>query len=171
MWRMVNVIIDGKSVEVEKGSTVLLAAQKAGVHIPTLCYLKDVNAIGACRVCLVEVKGAKALQPACVYPVSDGLEVHTNTPKVREARKAVVELLLSNHPADCLTCVRSGNCELQTMAQQMGIREIRFEGEKSTFPIDDRSVAIVRDPNKCILCRRCVASLPKGTGHQHFRFG
>ena len=130
---MVNVIIDGKSVEVEKGSTVLLAAQKAGVHIPTLCYLKDVNAIGACRVCLVEVKGAKALQPACVYPVSDGLEVHTNTPKVREARKAVVELLLSNHPADCLTCVRSGNCELQTMAQQMGIREIRFEGEKSTF--------------------------------------
>ena len=96
---MVNVIIDGKSVEVEKGSTVLLAAQKAGVHIPTLCYLKDVNAIGACRVCLVEVKGAKALQPACVYPVSDGLEVHTNTPKVREARKAVVELLLSNHPA------------------------------------------------------------------------
>lgn len=99
---MVNVIIDGKSVEVEKGSTVLLAAQKAGVHIPTLCYLKDVNAIGACRVCLVEVKGAKALQPACVYPVSDGLEVHTNTPKVREARKAVVELLLSNHPGRLL---------------------------------------------------------------------
>ena len=161
---MVNVIIDGKSVEVEKGSTVLLAAQKAGVHIPTLCYLKDVNAIGACRVCLVEVKGAKALQPACVYPVSDGLEVHTNTPKVREARKAVVELLLSNHPADCLTCVRSGNCELQTMAQQMGIREIRFEGEKSTFPIDDRSVAIVRDPNKCILCRRCVATCQKVQG-------
>ena len=90
---MVNVIIDGKAVEVEKGSTVLQAAQKAGVHIPTLCYLKDVNAIGACRVCLVEIKGAKALQPSCVYPVSEGLEVHTNTAKVREARKAVVELL------------------------------------------------------------------------------
>ncbi len=131
---MVNVIIDGVSVQVEKGTTVLEAARKAGINIPTLCYLKDVNAIGACRVCLVEVKGAKALQPSCVYPVSEGLEVLTNTAKVREARKAVVELLLSNHPADCLTCVRSGKCELQTLAQQMGIREVRFTGEQSVFP-------------------------------------
>jgi len=161
---MVNVIIDGKAVEVEKGSTVLQAAQKAGINIPTLCYLKDVNAIGACRVCLVEVKGAKALQPSCVYPVSEGLEVLTNTPKVREARKAVVELLLSNHPADCLKCVRNGNCELQVLARQMGIRDIRFEGEQTTYPVDDRSVAIVRDPNKCVLCRRCIATCEKVQG-------
>lgn len=161
---MVNVIIDGVSVQVEKGTTVLEAARKAGINIPTLCYLKDVNAIGACRVCLVEVKGAKALQPSCVYPVSEGLEVLTNTAKVREARKAVVELLLSNHPADCLTCVRSGKCELQTLAQQMGIREIRFAGEQSVFPVDDRSVAIVRDPNKCVLCRRCEAVCQKVQG-------
>ena len=124
---MVNVIIDGVQVQVEKGTTVLQAAQKAGINIPTLCYLKDVNAIGACRVCLVEIKGAKALQPSCVYPVSEGLEVLTNTAKVREARKAVVELLLSNHPADCLNCVRSGSCELQNLAQQMGIREKRSQ--------------------------------------------
>lgn len=161
---MVNVIIDGVTVQVEKGATVLQAAQKAGINIPTLCYLKDVNAIGACRVCLVEIKGAKALQPSCVYPVSEGLEVLTNTAKVREARKAVVELLLSNHPADCLNCVRSGSCELQTLAHQMGIRENRFLGEQSVFPIDDRSVAIVRDPNKCVYCRRCEAVCKKVQG-------
>ena len=161
---MVNVIIDGVSVQVEKGSTILQAAQKAGINIPTLCYLKDVNQIGACRVCLVEVKGAKALQPSCVYPVTEGLEVMTNTAKVREARKGVVELLLSNHPADCLNCVRSGNCELQNLAQQMGIRKNRFEGEQSTFPIDERSVAIVRDPNKCVYCRRCEAVCSKVQG-------
>ncbi len=161
---MVNVIIDGVSVQVEKGTTVLEAARKAGINIPTLCYLKDVNAIGACRVCLVEVKGAKALQPSCVYPVSEGLEVLTNTAKVLEARKAVIELLLSNHPADCLTCVRSGKCELQALAQQMGIREVRFTGEQSVFPVDDRSVAIVRDPNKCVLCHRCEAVCKKVQG-------
>ena len=161
---MVNVIIDGVSVQVEKGSTILQAAQKAGINIPTLCYLKDVNQIGACRVCLVEVKGAKALQPSCVYPVTEGLEVMTNTAKVREARKGVVELLLSNHPADCLNCVRSGSCELQNLAQQMGIRKNRFEGEQSTFPIDERSVAIVRDPNKCVYCRRCEAVCSKVQG-------
>ena len=161
---MVNVIIDGVSVQVEKGSTILQAAQKAGINIPTLCYLKDVNQIGACRVCLVEVKGAKALQPSCVYPVSEGLEVMTNTAKVREARKGVVELLLSNHPADCLNCVRSGNCELQNLAHQMGIRKNRFSGEQSTFPIDERSAAIVRDPNKCVYCRRCEAVCSKVQG-------
>ena len=133
---MVNVMIDGVSVQVEAGSTVLQAAQKAGINIPTLCYLKDVNQLGACRVCLVEVKGAKALQPSCVYPVREGLEVYTNTAKVREARKGVVELLLSNHPSDCLNCVRSGNCELQQLAHQMGIRKVRFTGEQSTFPVD-----------------------------------
>lgn len=161
---MVNVIIDGVSVAVEKGTTVLQAAQKGGVNIPTLCYLKDVNQVGACRVCLVEIKGAKALQPSCVYPVTEGLEVFTNTAKVRESRKAVVELLLSNHPTDCLTCVRSGSCELQSLAQQLGIRDVRFYGEQSVFPIDDRSVSIVRDPNKCILCRRCESVCTKVQG-------
>lgn len=158
---MVNVIIDGVAVQIEKGDTILHASQKAGINIPTLCYLKNVNQIGACRVCLVEVKGAKALQPSCVYPVTEGLEVFTNTAKVREARKAVVELLLSNHPSDCLSCIRSGSCELQNLAQQMGIRKVRFAGEQSTFPIDERSVAIVRDQNKCVLCRRCEAVCKK----------
>lgn len=152
---MVNVIIDGVSVSIEKGKTILQASQKAGINIPTLCYLKDVNQLGACRVCLVEVKGARALQPSCVYPVTEGLEVFTNTAKVREARKAVVELLLSNHPAECLTCVRSGSCELQSLAKQLDIKEIRFYGEQSVFPIDERSASIVRDQNKCVLCRRC----------------
>jgi len=161
---MVNVIIDGVSVQAEAGSTVLEAAQKAGINIPTLCYLKDINQIGACRVCLVEIKGAKALQPSCVYPVSEGLEVYTNTAKVREARKGVVELLLSNHPSDCLNCVRNGSCELQDLAHQMGIRKNRFIGEQSTFPVDERSVAIVRDPNKCVYCRRCEAVCSKVQG-------
>ena len=161
---MVNVIIDGVSVQVEAGSTVLEAAQKAGINIPTLCYLKDINQIGACRVCLVEVKGAKALQPSCVYPVTEGLEVYTNTAKVREARKGVVELLLSNHPSDCLNCVRNGSCELQDLAHQMGIRKNRFLGAQSTFEVDERSVAIVRDPNKCVYCRRCEAVCSKVQG-------
>ena len=118
---MINIKINDIPLQVEEGTTILKAARKLNIYIPTLCYLKDVNQIGACRVCLVEVKGAKALQPSCVYPVTEGLEVMTNTAKVREARKGVVELLLSNHPADCLNCVRSGNCELQNLAQQMGI--------------------------------------------------
>jgi len=154
---MVNVIIDGKSVQVPEGSTVLEAAKIAGVDIPTLCYLKDVNEIGACRMCVVEIKGARALQAACVYPVNEGLEVYTNSAKVRKARKATLELILSNHDKKCLTCVRNKNCELQTLADSLGVDTLRFEGENKVHEIDAVSPSIVRDNNKCILCRRCVS--------------
>lgn len=152
---MVNVIIDGVKVQVPEGSTVLEAAKTAGIEIPTLCFLKDINAIGACRVCVVEIKGARNLQAACVYPVAEGLEVYTNTPKVREARKVTLELILSNHDRKCLTCPRNRNCELQKLADTLGIDEIRYMGENEKYEIDDKSPSIVRDNNKCILCRRC----------------
>ena len=154
---MIKVTIDGVQVEVPEGSTALEAARAANIDIPTLCYLKDINEIGACRMCLVEVKGARSLQAACVYKVSDGMEIFTNTPTVREARKVNLELILSNHDRKCLTCVRSQNCELQDLAQKLGVDDIRFEGEMIDRPVDDFSPSIVRDPNKCILCRRCVA--------------
>lgn len=155
---MVNITINGKEVSVPKGYTVLDAARESGIHIPTLCYLKGVNEIGACRMCLVEIKGARALQAACVYPVSEGLEIYTNSAKVKEARKATLELILSNHERKCLTCTRNKNCELQTLSEELGIDEIRFEGENTNYPIDDLSPSIVRDNNKCVLCRRCVAT-------------
>ena len=154
---MVKVTIDGFQVEVPKGSTVLEAAKAANIDIPTLCYLKGINEIGACRMCLVEVKGARALQASCVYPVSDGMEVKTNTPAVREARRVNLELILSNHDRNCLTCVRNQNCELQELSQKLGVDSIRFEGESINYSVDDFSPSIVRDPNKCILCRRCVS--------------
>lgn len=161
---MVNVTIDGHKVSVPEEYTVLEAAQKAGIDIPTLCYLKEINKIGACRVCLVEIKGGKGLQASCVYPVREGLEVFTNTPAVREARKAVVELLISNHPQDCLKCSRSQNCELQALAKKLGITDIRFKGEISTNKSDKSSSAIERNPDKCVLCRRCVAVCAKVQG-------
>jgi NADP-reducing hydrogenase subunit HndD len=154
---MVKVTVDGIQVEVPKGSTALEAARAANIDIPTLCYLKDINEIGACRMCIVEVKGAKSLQASCVYPVSDGMEIRTNTPAVREARKVNLELILSAHDRKCLTCVRNQNCELQELAEKLGVDDIRFEGERLEYPIDDFSPSIVRDPNKCILCRRCVS--------------
>ncbi|HOO56099.1 MAG TPA: NADH-dependent [FeFe] hydrogenase, group A6 [bacterium] len=153
----VTVNIDGKDVKVPMGSTVLEAAKLANIHIPTLCYLKDVQAIGACRMCVVEVVGSRTLQASCVFPVAEGMVVKTNTPLVRSARKMVLELLLSDHRMDCPTCPRNMNCELQKLAEEMGIREIRYEGEKSTPVVDDSSPALVRDSSKCILCRRCVS--------------
>jgi len=154
---MVNLTIDGQEVRVPEGSTVLEAAQKAGIDIPTLCFLKDINKIGACRVCLVEVEKTRGLQPSCALPVSEGMKVNTNTPVIREARKAVVELILSNHPMECLTCNRNTNCELQALAKKLGIKEIRFQGANTDFEPDLSSPSIERIPNKCILCRRCVA--------------
>ena len=153
---MVNITIDTRKIQVPKDYTVLEAARYANIDIPTLCFLKDINEIGACRMCVVEIKGARSLQAACVYPVSEGLEIFTQTPKVRESRKVTLELILSNHDKKCLTCVRSRNCELQKLAEELNIKDIRFEGEMSQHPIDDLSPSIVRDPNKCVLCRRCV---------------
>ncbi|NLC44158.1 MAG: 2Fe-2S iron-sulfur cluster binding domain-containing protein [Clostridiales bacterium] len=155
---MVKLTIDGVQVDVPKGTTVLEAARSAHIQIPTLCYLKGINEIGACRMCLVEVKGARSLQASCVFPVGEGMEIRTNTPAIRDARRTNMELILSNHDRKCLTCVRSENCELQTLSTQLGIDEIRYEGEKGDYAVDEVSTSIVRDSNKCILCRRCVAT-------------
>ncbi len=154
---MVNITIDTRKIQVPKNYTILEAAKSANIDIPTLCYLKDINEIGACRMCVVEIKGARSLQAACVYPVSEGLEIFTQSPAVREARKVTLELILSNHDKKCLTCVRSKNCELQTLSEELNIKDIRFEGETYKLPLDDFSPSVVRDPNKCILCRRCVS--------------
>jgi hydrogenase, Fe-only len=153
---MVNITIDTRKIQVPKNYTVLEAAKFANIAIPTLCFLKDINEIGACRMCVVEIKGARSLQAACVYPVSEGLEIFTQSPAVREARKVTLELILSNHDKKCLTCVRSRNCELQKLAEELNVKDIRFEGEAARHPLDDISPSIVRDPNKCVLCRRCV---------------
>jgi NADH-quinone oxidoreductase subunit G/NADP-reducing hydrogenase subunit HndD len=153
----VTLTIDGRQVTVPAGTSVLEAATQAGAKIPTLCYLEGLNEIGSCRLCVVEIEGAKTLAASCVTPAAQGMVVHTNTRQVREARRAVLELIISNHPFECLTCVRSGSCELQALAESLGIREIRFEGAKAHHAIDDSTPSIVRDPDKCILCRRCVA--------------
>jgi NADP-reducing hydrogenase subunit HndD len=156
MTDMVNLTIDGKPVSVPKGTTVLEAARQVGVNIPTQCYLKGINVIGACRMCVVDV-GARSLQAACVYPVSEGLKVVSNSAKVRESRRTTLELILSNHEHQCFTCVRSDNCELQKLANDHNIKEIRYKGEMLEFPIDESSLSVVRDPKKCVLCRRCVS--------------
>ena len=155
---MINLKINGQDVSVPEGYTVLDAAREVGINIPTLCYLKDLNQIGACRMCLVEIKGARALQAACVYPVAEGIEVFTNSEKVRKARKTTLELILSNHERKCLTCVRNRNCELQKLADELGVDEIPFDGENIKHDIDASSTSLVRDNNKCILCRRCIAA-------------
>lgn len=164
MENMVNLKINGKPVSVPKGTTILDAAKSVGIRIPTLCYLRDINAIGACRVCVCEVKGAKTLVASCVYPASEGMEVFTNTPRVLKSRKITVELLLSDHRQDCLSCVRSGDCELQRLAKELGCDSNRFAGEMNDFPIDDSTPYLVRDNNKCILCRRCVAACSQYQG-------
>ena len=156
----VNVIINGKEYAVPKGSTVLEAARAANIDIPTLCYLKDINEIGACRLCLVEVsEGGRPFRmvTACVYPVTEGMVVKTNTPKIMQSRKTNLELLLSNHDRKCLSCVRSTTCELQKLCLEYGVDETKFSGEKNKYAIDAAS-PIIRDNNKCILCRRCVAT-------------
>lgn len=153
---MPNLTINNIAVEVPNGTTILEAARKAGVRIPTLCYLENVQAIGACRVCLVEVEGAKTLVASCVMPVSDGMKVHTNTHRVREGRRTVVELLLSDHDGECQTCDRNEDCELQALARELGIRDITYPGEKSKVLKDTSTPALVRNTGKCILCRRCV---------------
>lgn len=149
--------INNQEMTVPEGTTVLEAARMKNIDIPTLCYLKGINEIGACRMCLVEIKGARALQASCVYPVAEGIEVLTNSPAVRAARKINLELILSNHNRECTTCVRSENCELQTLSTDLGVGEIPFEGIKSGHFIDDFSSSVVRDESKCILCKRCVA--------------
>ncbi len=154
----VKLTINGTPVEAPAGSTIIQAAHLAGVKIPSLCYLKDLNEIGACRICMVEVKGAKGLVASCVYPVSEGMEVWTNTQKVRDARKMTLELLLSDHRMECLTCRRSGTCELQDLAHDFGMDKVRFQTPNMPPKIEDSALHLLRDNSKCVLCRRCVAA-------------
>ena len=155
---MINLKINGQDVSVPAGSTILEAARLNNFHIPTLCYLKGINEVGACRMCLVEIKGGRGLVASCVYPCNEGMEVFTNTPVVRETRKAVLELILSNHNRECTTCVRSGSCELQKLSEELGVKEMRFPAIKEEeYELDELSPSVVRDPSKCILCGRCVA--------------
>ena len=156
---MVNIKINNMPLSVPKGISILEAARTIGIEIPTLCYLKKINEIGACRICMVEVKGARSLVTACVYPVAEGMEIFTNTERVRKSRKLTLELILSTHDKKCLSCVRSGNCELQELCKEFGVdNENYFEGENPVHEFDDSADHMIRDNNKCILCRRCVAA-------------
>ena len=158
----ITIKINGTEVSAPSGSTILEAARLANIEIPTLCFLKDINEIGACRMCVVEVKGARTLVTACVYPINEGMEVFTNTPKVIESRRKTLQLLLSIHDRKCLSCVRSGNCEFQKLCKEYKIDdEAKYDGERIPYDLDLSAAHMVRDNNKCILCRRCVAACEK----------
>lgn len=158
----VNIKINGLDVSAPAGSTILEAAHLAGIRIPTLCFLKEINEIGACRMCVVEVKGARNLVAACVHPINEGMEVQTNTPKLLESRRRTLQLLLSNHERSCLSCVRSGNCELQQLCKELGVAdESYFDGARNEYELDTSAAHMIRDNNKCILCRRCSATCEK----------
>lgn len=156
MSKKVKIKINGRDYEVEEGLTIMQAADRCGFRIPRLCYHPDLSIEGACRICIVEVVGSRDYVASCAYPVSEGMEVHTNTKQLRRARRDIVELLLDNHPEDCHTCERDGNCELQRLASAMGIRNRHFSGEKKSYEKDLSSAAVIRDPEKCVLCGRCV---------------
>jgi len=158
---MINLTIDGRNIEVPEGTTILQAAAKLNIDIPTLCYLKEINEIGDCRMCLVEVEGKRGFATSCIQKVEEGMVVHTKTPEVLEARKTMLDLILSNHHQDCDNCVRKENCELQDLIKQFDKEKTVYEGTKNIYEIDDKSPSIVRDPNKCILCRRCVSMCNK----------
>ncbi len=161
---LVKVTIDGIQVEVPKNYTVIEAAALAGIRIPQLCYHPELSKEGACRVCLVEVEKARGPVASCVYPVNDGMVVHTNTPLIRQTRKTIVELMLANHPQDCLSCQKNQNCELQSIAADLGIREVPFQGDKRHAEKDESNPSLVRDPNKCILCGRCIRACHERQG-------
>ncbi|NCC88230.1 MAG: 2Fe-2S iron-sulfur cluster binding domain-containing protein, partial [Clostridia bacterium] len=156
---LINIKINGKELQVEEGITILQAAKTIGIEIPTLCYM-NLHSLGinhnpgGCRICVVEVEGRRNLAPSCVTKVSEGMSVKTHTMRVLNARKTVMELILSDHPFECLTCAKNGTCDLQKLAQDLGVREIHYQGEQSTYK-EDSSPAIIRDMDKCIMCRRC----------------
>ena len=156
--KMINLTIDNQEITVPEGTTILDAAKQAGIDIPTLCFLKDINEVGDCRMCIVEVEGRKGFATSCIQTVEEGMVVHTHTPSVLEARHVILDLIISNHAKDCLTCTRSGNCELQKLAVKFNVLSVEFPGEMTKHRVDDLSPSIVRDFNKCILCRRCVAA-------------
>jgi len=158
MSEMIKINIDGRDIEVKKGITVLTAVRKANIDIPTLCFLKEINAAGDCRMCIVEIEGRRGFVPSCNTIVEEGMVIRTNTPEINEARSVILDLILSSHNRTCLTCVRNGNCELQTLAEKFGITDIEYPGKEVEPHIDDLSPSIVRDASKCIMCKRCVAA-------------
>lgn len=158
MSEKIKLTIDGKEVEVNRGTTVLEAARKLNIDIPTLCFLKEINQAGDCRMCIVEIAGRRGFVPSCITMAEDGMEVKTNTPELEDSRKIMLDLILSSHNRDCLTCVRNGNCELQALAQKYGVTNVEYEGQKVNDAIDELSPSIVRDNSKCIMCKRCVAT-------------
>ncbi len=162
--KMIHLTINNKPVEVEEGTTILQAAKKINIDIPTLCFLKDINEIGDCRICVVEVEGKRGFATSCIQKVEEGMVVHTSTPAVIEARRVVLDLIISNHDRECLTCTRNGNCELQKLAVEFNVQKIEYAGERNRHEIDEISPSIVRDFNKCILCRRCISTCKKVQG-------
>ena len=158
MSEMIKLTIDGKEVEVRNGTTVLQAARKANIDIPTLCFLKEINAAGDCRMCIVEIEGRRGFVPSCITQAEDGMKVKTDTPELNQSRRIMLDLILSTHNRDCLTCIRNGNCELQALAEKFGVTNIEYEGQKVKPTIDELSPSIVRDNSKCIMCKRCVAA-------------
>ena len=156
--KLITLTIDNIEVKVPEGTTILQAARKVGIDIPTLCFLKGINEVGDCRMCIVEIEGRRGLVPSCNTIAEEGMVVRTNTPQINDARRIVLDLILSSHNQDCLTCVRNGKCELQDLAKKFGITEILYKGDKVEPDLDELSPSIVRDNSKCILCKRCVAT-------------
>jgi NADP-reducing hydrogenase subunit HndD len=153
---MITIEVNGRMIAAEKGEMLLTSLRRAGVNVPTLCHIDGLTASGACRMCVVEVEGQRGLVPSCAFPVADGMKVRTHSRRAVNARKTIIELLLANHPDDCLYCIRSGNCRLQQYAEELGVRQRRFAGEHSRYSLDTSSPSIVRDPAKCVLCGKCV---------------
>ena len=153
---MVTIEVNNRKIEAKNGEMLLDALKRNGITVPTLCSMENLFPSGACRMCVVEIEGERTLLPSCAYPVREGLKVYTHSPRALRARKTIIELLLANHPDDCLYCVRSGNCDLQGMANELGVRERRYPGGKNEYHVDSSNPAIVRDPAKCILCGKCV---------------
>ncbi|MEI6972010.1 MAG: 2Fe-2S iron-sulfur cluster-binding protein, partial [bacterium] len=153
---MITFEADGRQVQAKDGEMLLTALRREGIHVPTLCHMEGLPPSGACRLCVVEVEGAPTLTPSCSFPAANGMKVKTKSPRVLEARRQIVELLLANHPDDCLYCGRNGKCDLQTLSQDLGVRQRRYRGKKGSKEKDVSSPSIVRDPGKCILCGRCV---------------
>ena len=151
-----NIQVNGRTIEAKRGETILTALRRAGINVPTLCYMESLLPSGACRLCVVEVESQRNLVPSCAFPVADGMKIKTHSPRVVRARKTIVELLIAGHPDDCLYCVRNGTCQLQRLADELGVRERRYAGMKNDYKIDTSSASLVRDPAKCILCGKCV---------------
>jgi len=153
---MVTIEVNNRTIEAENGETVLTVLKRAGIKVPTLCHMENLFPSGACRMCVVEVEGQRTLVPSCAFPVREGMKIKTHSPRVLKARKTIIELLLADHPDDCLYCDRNGTCELQSLSEELGVNNRKYEGARSEYQIDTSSMSIVRDPSKCILCGRCV---------------